>query len=817
LTISSISTSFDEEAQLAVNPSGYAVVVWTEPSGLKAATRQFGSSSWSPPLTIPTMTNIISTPQVAVDLAGNAIAVWQDNTSIFSSTLTFGNSNWSPFILVSPATETSTIQPRVGVDASGNAVAIWENLSNSTSIIEAATLPFGSSSWSSIATLSNLDVIEPPALAVNAAGFSVATWIANTESDFVVQAATLPSIEGTWNSAQNVSSGTDASTPTVAVDSAGNAIAVWAENISSNVSFIQSAYLPFGSLTWQNPLNITPPIAIACACDPAVALDASGNAIATWHTMPDISLPEPTDIVQAATFAKGGSAWSPPTNLSDASQISDFSQVVVDPTGYAVVSWTNESLIQKIQATVGIPAPTVIHVNPNIGPTTGENLVTITGTNFLNVSSVHFGSASASFTTISPTTIIATAPPGGAPNATTIVDVKITTSAETSSITLNDQYIYQDPPTVTHVNPNNGPASGGNQVTITGTNFLNVYSVHFDSAIASFTTISPTTIIATAPPGGDPNTMTTVDITVTTTVDTSPLTSDDQYTYHNSPTVTKLDPNSGLPEGGNTILITGTNFLNVTSVTFGGINAISFAVLSPTSISAVVPPGTAGSTVDVRVTTPVDISPITPDDQYTYQQNVPNLPTITHVKPNKGPSKGGNKLAIKGTNFLNVTSVTFGEINAISFNVLSPTSIHAVVPPGTAGSTVDIRVTTAVGTSPVTPNDQYTYKGSTPPSRPPKPPSHFIGIIKENKYLNKAEYLLKATWDPSPSLNVVLYRVYKRGKIVKKISIESSSSSSTLAFEKILHSKKSARGYSITAVNSDGLESRHVKLRIVHR
>ena len=48
-------------------------------------------------------------------------------------------------------------------------------------------------------------------------------------------------------------------------------------------------------------------------------------------------------------------------------------------------------------------------------------------------------------------------------------------------------------PTVTNVNPNTGPTSGGTSVTITGTNFSGATAVSFGSnAAASFTVNSAT-------------------------------------------------------------------------------------------------------------------------------------------------------------------------------------------------------------------------------------------------------------------------------------------------------------------------------------
>jgi hypothetical protein len=96
-----------------------------------------------------------------------------------------------------------------------------------------------------------------------------------------------------------------------------------------------------------------------------------------------------------------------------------------------------------------------------------------------------------------------------------------------------------------------------------------------------------------------------------------------------------------------------------------------------------------------------------------------------------------------------------------------------------------------------------------PPS-PPLPPSNFIGVISKNKFLNKTEYILQATWSASPSANVIFYRIYKNNKVVDTIS-----ANSPLVFKTCLPSKNSVKEYEIAAVNSDNLESNHLKLKIV--
>lgn len=76
--------------------------------------------------------------------------------------------------------------------------------------------------------------------------------------------------------------------------------------------------------------------------------------------------------------------------------------------------------------------------------------------------------------------------------------------------------------------------------------------------------------------------------------------------YATGPSVTKLEPKTGPPLGGTTVLITGSNFTGVTAVKFGATNASSYLLLSPTLIEAVAPPGGGTRYVFVRTSSGTD-------------------------------------------------------------------------------------------------------------------------------------------------------------------------------------------------------------------
>ncbi|WP_313535284.1 Ig-like domain-containing protein [Sphingomonas sp.] len=82
-------------------------------------------------------------------------------------------------------------------------------------------------------------------------------------------------------------------------------------------------------------------------------------------------------------------------------------------------------------------------------------------------------------------------------------------------------------------------------------------------------------------------------------------------------------------------------------------------------------------------------------------------PRITAISPTSGPSSGGTSVTITGTGLSGTTSVVFGGTAASGFAINSGTQVTATAPAGTG--TVDVRVTTAGGTSATSAADQFTY------------------------------------------------------------------------------------------------------------
>jgi hypothetical protein len=252
-------------------------------------------------------------------------------------------------------------------------------------------------------------------------------------------------------------------------------------------------------------------------------------------------------------------------------------------------------------------APKIRALHPHQGPTTGGNLVTITGRALSGTRLVRFGTTAVSFTVMSNTQITAAAPPQVAGP----VSVTVTTSNGTSN---GLTYTYVPAPVVAGVDPGLGPVAGENTVTVYGTDLSLTDSIAFGPRTATnIAVISDNELTVTAPPGTG-----TVVVTVTTPGGSS---SSDQgnpyYIYVPVPQITSLTPNQGPASGETGVHISGSNLTFADQVLFGTSPA-TFAAFSDDVLLATSPPGSAG-TVAVTVHSPGGTSSGLSFTYHTYQ------------------------------------------------------------------------------------------------------------------------------------------------------------------------------------------------------
>jgi uncharacterized protein (TIGR03437 family) len=218
----------------------------------------------------------------------------------------------------------------------------------------------------------------------------------------------------------------------------------------------------------------------------------------------------------------------------------------------------------------------------------------------------------------------------------------------------------------------------GEQVTIAGSNFVNINGVQFNGTTAStFTVNSTTQITATVPSGAA-----TGKISVTNDVETG--ISADDFTVL-SPTITSFTPASGVV--GTEVTITGANFTGVSAVKFNGLSASTFTVDSATQIRATVPAGATNGKISVTTPSGTGLS----ENDFGV-----NPPIITSFSPASGVV--GTEVTVNGSNIMGTTNVTFNGIAGF-FTVDSPSQVRAIVPAAATSGKIGVSNNSGTGLS----------------------------------------------------------------------------------------------------------------------
>ena len=340
-----------------------------------------------------------------------------------------------------------------------------------------------------------------------------------------------------------------------------------------------------------------------------------------------------------------------------------------------------------------VNAPVLTNLTPNSGPVAGGTQVTVNGSNFVAGNTrVTFGDVvvdASAVTVVSANQLTLQTPA----QAAGTVAVKVSTYG-ISSNTISNGFTYQDPLSVTAINPSTGPATGGTTVTITGTNFIeNDTTVLVGMLPATTVTVNSSTSLTFVTPAQLPGSFS---VTVSNT-DGSSVVVQDGFNY--TPTYVTADsitPASGATQGGDVVSITGSNFVaQNTSVHIGNITIPSAEVnvQSTTLLTFTTPAYTAGQ-VDVYVTTPSGNSNLIVGG-FTYNGS----PTATGLSPATGPVAGGTVVTVSGSNFVAGNTSVSIDGQQVAATVNSPDSLSFTTPATQTAGSKTVTVTTAGGSA----------------------------------------------------------------------------------------------------------------------
>jgi hypothetical protein len=132
----------------------------------------------------------------------------------------------------------------------------------------------------------------------------------------------------------------------------GKAKAIWA--LASALLVVAALAAPAAQAEWLPPVDISE--AGENIATPDVALDSAGNATAVWSRW------NGSDMVVESSFRPAGEGWGPAEDLSEPEVEGEFPagahdatspQVVVDHNGYLTVTWERYAWPETIIESVG--------------------------------------------------------------------------------------------------------------------------------------------------------------------------------------------------------------------------------------------------------------------------------------------------------------------------------------------------------------------------------------------------------------------------------------------------------------------------------
>lgn len=172
-----------------------------------------------------------------------------------------------------------------------------------------------------------------------------------------------------------------------------------------------------------------------------------------------------------------------------------------------------------------VPVPRVLALSASVGAASGGEHVTVTGTGFTGTSIVSLGAVHAVFSATSDTSLAVTLPAMVTPGT---YDLRVTTAGGSSAISAADRFTFVGQPHVTGIAPRAGLASGGEAITITGTDLTRTSEVDIGGVPSGFTVLSGTSISANVPATPEAG---IVRVDVISPGGTSPAVAADRFVY----------------------------------------------------------------------------------------------------------------------------------------------------------------------------------------------------------------------------------------------------------------------------------------------
>lgn len=274
----SVSATFDEDIFAStVDSSSFTLAAGSAVSGTVSFDGSTNEASFMPDDRLGLLSTYTATLSTAItDLSGNPLA------SEYSWAFTTEDGGWTGAELAETNTAGHAASPVVAMDGDGNAIAVWyQNDSGRSNIWATRYTPADGWGIAELIETNNDGDALFPDIAFDGLGNAFAVW---RQSDGVTEHIWANRYQpgSGWDTAQPIESNSGtASAPRVVADGSGNVIAVWPQADSASNDIWANRYTPTDGWDTTNAILIETDAGDANA--PKIAMDSNGNAIAVWH------------------------------------------------------------------------------------------------------------------------------------------------------------------------------------------------------------------------------------------------------------------------------------------------------------------------------------------------------------------------------------------------------------------------------------------------------------------------------------------------------------------------------------------------------
>ena len=300
------------DPHVAMDLAGNAIAVWHQSDSIREniwSNRSTPDGSWDIAQIIDTGAGHAGDPRVAMDSEGNAIAVWHqtDGTraNIWSNRF-IPRSEWGAAMPIGNREGGEARLPDVAMDPDGHATVVWHESDGERSSIWSSRYD---GTWREPERIDahHLGDAHRPKVGMDADGNALAVW-KQFDGNTVGVWSNRATPAGEWTTPERIEANDqgDALRPRLAVSAAGDAAVVWLQSDGLGLAVWSNAYTT--SDHWGDAGPIDPRSGDRAREEPrgpTVAMDPAGNAIAVWGREV-----QTTEAGGAISFANEGSIWS---------------------------------------------------------------------------------------------------------------------------------------------------------------------------------------------------------------------------------------------------------------------------------------------------------------------------------------------------------------------------------------------------------------------------------------------------------------------------------------------------------------------------